>query len=419
MGAVRGVEVEAARGIVLAAVRPPPAEPVALDEALGRVLAQDVQAAADVPGFRSSAMDGFAVRAADTAAAGAEQPVRLRLAGESRAGRPAPQALVDGEAIAISTGAEIPVGADAVVRLERATADGPEIVAVQAAVAPGTDLRGPGSDIRAGTVLQRHGTRLGATGVGGLAALGRTHVSCHAVPAVAVIATGDELQPAGAPLGPGQLHDSNSHVLAGLVRAAGATVVRRETVGDDARATRELIARAAGDADVLVVSGGVSQGAHDHVRPSLEDLGATCGFWGINMRPGAPTWFGVLDGALVFALPGSPVAAIATFTLLVAPALAALQGLTPPEPLAVPLDGGHEKRNGRSHAVPCRLELRQDGLHARPTRAPGAQGLSAVLEADCVALVPAAAELVPDGAEVPVALIPQLGGIGALVGSAD
>jgi molybdopterin molybdotransferase len=415
---VRAVEVEAAHRIVLAATRPSPAESVPLDQALGRVLAEDVRAAADVPGFSSSAMDGFAVRAADTAAGGEEQPVRLRLVGESRAGRPARQALAAGEAIAISTGAEIPAGADAVVRLERARREAPKIVAVQVPVAPGTDVRGPGSDVKAGTVLQRHGTRLGATGVGGLAALGRTAVGCHAAPAVSVIATGDELQPAGALLGHGQLHDSNSYVLAGLVRAAGATVVRRETVADDARATRELIVQAVSDADVLVLSGGVSLGAHDHVRPSLEALGATCGFWGINMRPGAPTWFGVLDGTLVFALPGSPVAAIATFALLVAPALAALQGLTPPGPLMARLDGGHAKRNGRAHAVPCRLELRRDGLHARPTRAAGAQGLSAVLEADCVALVPAAAELLPDSAEVPVALIPQLGGIGALGGSA-
>lgn len=285
MGAVRAVEVEAARRIVLATARPLAAEPVALDDALGRALAEDVHVPADVPGFSSSAMDGFAVRAADTASATAEQPVPLRVIGESRAGRSVSQELAAGEAIAISTGAELPLGADAVVRVERTMTETPEIVMVQAAVAAGADLRGPGADLKAGATLQPRGTRLGAAGIGALAAMGHAAVSCRLVPRVAVIATGDELQPVGTPLGPGQLHDSNSHVLAALVRAAGARVVRRETVGDDPHATRERIAQAAGEADVLVLSGGVSRGAHDHVRPSLAALGADCGFWGSTCAP--------------------------------------------------------------------------------------------------------------------------------------
>jgi molybdopterin molybdotransferase len=220
---------------------------------------------------------------------------------------------------------------------------------------------------------------------------------------VSVLATGDELAAIGGALAPGHLWDSNSHVLEALAVACGANVVRRETVGDEPASIRRAIIAAAGS-DVLVLSGGVSRGAHDHVRPSLEALGASQRFWGIGIRPGAPTWFGVLDGTLVFALPGNPVAAITSFTLLVAPALAALQGLMPPShKLTARLDDGYEKPPGCAHAVPCRVALRSDGLHACATRAQGPNGLSTMLNADAIAVIPSA---VARGGEVAVEPLP-------------
>jgi molybdopterin molybdotransferase len=403
------VEVSEALQIVLAAVHPLAAEPVAVAEALGRVSAQHIQAAADVPGFRSAAMDGYAIRAQDTIGASRERPAVLPVVGESRAGRPAATAMAAGHAMAISTGAEIPAGADAVVRFERTLAARAGSVAVGQEIPPGADLRGSASEIATGTLLMRRGARLSATGIGALAALGHETADCARRPRVSVVATGDELVSCGAELGPGQLYDSNSHVLAALVLAAGATVARRETAADDPDALRGLLGVAGSDSDVLVLSGGVSRGVHDHVRPSLDALGARPGFWGMNVRPGAPTWFGVLGNTLVFALPGNPVAAITTFALLVTPALAALQGLSQPEPLHARLDGGYEKSSRRAHALPCTLRVAPDGLHAVPTRERGARGLGALQEADCVVLIPATAERLEPGAEVWVARLPTGG----------
>jgi molybdopterin molybdotransferase len=409
MAAPYGVEVSEARQIVLATVRPLASEPVPLTEASGRVLAEDLRADADVPGFRSAAMDGYTVRAQDTVGAGPGRPVLLRLVGESRAGWPATTVLAAGEAMAISTGAMIPDGADAVVRLERASPTTSGSVAVEREIESGSDLRDPASEIVMGALLMPRGARLSATGVGALASLGRASVACAQRPRVCVLATGDELVPGAGPLRDGQLHDCNSHVLGTLVQAAGGTLARRRTVPDDPGLIRGAISAAVSDSDVLVLSGGVSRGVHDHVRPSLDALGATCSFWRMNLRPGAPTWFGVLDGMLVFALPGNPVAAITIFALIVAPALAALEGRPPPEPLQARLEGGYAKPAGRAHALTCRLCAAPDGLYAVPTRKPGARGLGAVLDVECIALIPAERESVAPGEAVHVVPVPGAG----------
>src|SRR5947208_16017 len=247
------IDVETARARVLAAVPgPPAAEPVLVPRALGRVLASDVVAADDVPAFDNSAMDGFAVRAADTAAA----PVVLAVAGESRAGHPASDPLPAGAAMAISTGAVLPEGADAVVRVEDTAArDGG--VEVRASVDPGRHVRRAGEDVRAGDTVVRAGVRLGPAELGVLASVGVAEASCARRPRVAVLTTGDELVGPGEPRGPGSVRDANAVSIAALVREAGGEVVHLARVSDDADATVAAL-REGLRADVPVACGGVS-----------------------------------------------------------------------------------------------------------------------------------------------------------------
>jgi molybdopterin molybdotransferase len=213
------------------------------------------------------------------------------------------------------------------------------------------------------------------------------------------------------PRRPPSVRDCNSHTIGAMTRRAGAVLVRRATVGDDAHETAAAIAQAVADSDAVVLCGGVSVGVHDHVRPSLKALGAEQRFWGLALKPGHPTWFGTLDGALVFGLPGNPVSAMVTFALLAGPALRALQGATAAgEPLTAVLDGGYRKPAGRAHAVRCRVRAREDGWHARPTGSQGSHVLSSMLGADALAIVPSATTDVHDGARVQIEVLRELGG---------
>jgi molybdopterin molybdotransferase len=282
MAASTLLPIEEARTTVLAATRPLAAETLTLDtRALGRVLAEDVVAAVDVPAFDGSAMDGFAVRAADVRGASDAAPAQLALVGEARAGAPTAAVLGPGEAIAISTGAMVPAGADAVVRVEDTRAhDGH--VEILRAVPAGLDVRRAGDDIRAGRTVLVAGTTLGPAELGVLASLGWDRIACARRPRVRVLATGDELVRPGEPLSPGGVRDSNALSLPSLALTTGAELAGVAHVGDDADATREAIA-AALDADVSVICGGVSVGVHDHVRPALAELGVEQAFWGVAL----------------------------------------------------------------------------------------------------------------------------------------
>ncbi|HKG34881.1 MAG TPA: gephyrin-like molybdotransferase Glp [Solirubrobacterales bacterium] len=395
------VEVEDARRAVLERVRALPAEQVPLREALGRVLAEDVVAPEPVPGFDNSAMDGYAVRAADTA----RVPVRLRLVGESRAGHPAEAAVGEGETIAISTGAMVPDGADAVVRLEDTGPDG-DGVEVRAAAAPGLNVRRAGEDVEAGEAVLRAGTAIGAAEQGVLASAARDAVRCGRRPRVSVVVSGDELVGPGDPIRPGAVRDSNAYTVPALAAGAGAEVFSVEHVGDDPGETLAALDRALGS-DVAIVCGGVSVGPHDHVRPALAELGAREVFWGVALRPGKPTWFGEGPSGLAFGLPGNPVSAMVTFILFARPALLAMQGR---EPGAVRsrarLGAGYEKKPGRAHAVRSRLELTLGGLVAWPTGPQGSHVLTSMLGADALAILPAPAAAAAAGDEVEVELLP-------------
>jgi molybdopterin molybdotransferase len=399
------IDIETARRTVLGAVRPLEAEELPLREALGRVLATDVKAAAAIPPFDNSAMDGYAVRSLDTAGASPARPLRLAVIDESRAGSPAAAGARPGEAIAISTGAMLPRGCDAVVRVEDTVpVDG--AIEVRAAIEPGSDVRRAGDDVGSGELVLRSGTVLGPAELGVMASLGEASARCAQRSRVGVLTTGDELIEPGTELGPGDIHDANAYSVPALAVAAGGEITSVEHVGDDEHATRVAI----GDllqADVAVICGGVSVGEHDHVRPALDGLGVRERFWGVALRPGRPTWFGVTgDGSLVFGLPGNPVSAMVTFLLLVRPALLALAGADPAAArLTATLDEPYPKRPGRAHAARVRLELRDDGWHARLTKEQGSHVLTSMLGADGLAFIPTDSGDVPAGRPVEVELL--------------
>ena len=385
--------VDRAIEIVLGEARPLGAETVPLNEALGRVLGDPVRSADDVPPFDNSAMDGFAVRAADTAGAGSETPIELRLVGESRAGAPADRPVGPGEAMRISTGAMLPGGADAVVRMEEADVTG-NAVAVRIAVDPGHDARRAGEDVRAGDEVVAAGTRLGPAEVGVLASVGVDEVRAVRRPAAIVLTTGDELVPPGRALPPGGIRNTNVYTVPAQARIAGCRVSWTSTVPDDPGATEDAVSLGLA-ADLLVICGGVSVGTHDHVKQVLAKLGVVERFWGVALRPGRPTWFGVAGGdghrTLVFGLPGNPVSAMITFHLLARPAIEAMLGRAakPRERIRATLAERYEKPPGRLHAVRCTLELREDGWHARPTGPQGSHVLTSMLGAEALAMIEA------------------------------
>lgn len=385
--------------------RPLESEPVPLRVSLDRVLADDVCAVEPVPSFDNSAMDGFAVRAADTQGAASGSPVLLRIVDESRAGAPASASLSAGEAIRISTGAMLPKAADAVVRVEETHTSGGQ-VEVLCSVEPGRDVRRAGDDVEPGTRVLPRGVPVGPAEIGVLASLGCAEVACTRRPRVAILTTGDELLEPADPYRPGGVRNSNGFTIPSLVERSRAQVVGRRTVADDPAATRQAIAAALGS-DVLVICGGVSVGEHDHVRSALAELEVEQVFWRIALRPGGPTWFGVdRNGGLVFGLPGNPVSAMVTFLLLVRPALAALSGrAADPSRTQAVLDEDYRKQPGRTHAVRCKLELRDDGWHARTTGAQGSHILTSMLGADALALMPPDSKHLPAGESVEIELI--------------
>ncbi len=389
------LRVESARALVLEAVRVLDAEPVPVDGALDRVLARDVRSAGDVPPFANAAMDGYAVRAGP---AGRTLPI----VGESRAGAPARGPAGPDAAIRISTGAAMPAGADAVVPLERAEErDGR--VRLDVAAAPGANVRAAGEDMRAGDVVLRAGTPLAPAALGVAVGAGAAAVACARRPRVAVLCTGDELRGPGEPLGPGEIHNSNLVTLAALSARAGAEVVAARRVGDDRDATEAALRDALETVDVLAVSGGVSVGPHDHVKPALAALGVEEVFWRVALRPGRPTWFGRRGERLVFGLPGNPVSAMVTFLLFARPALRALQGAPPDATRERAVLVDQLPRNPeRDEAVRVRLERGEGAPRAEPTGPQGSHVLTSMLEADGLALVPAGADPLPAGTTVTV-----------------
>src|SRR5437764_9499330 len=338
-----------AQTLVLARAKPLPAEAVPLGEAAGRVLAQPAKAVVDLPPFRSSAMDGYALRSADT-------PGRLPVVFRIAAGAPADRALEPGEAMRIATGGLVPEGADAVIQHEK-VAEADNDIEVGDFVAQGANVREPGRDVSAGATVLDAGRLIGAAQVGALAAAGVAEVVCARRPRVAVLSTGTELREPGSALRPGEIYESNATMLTAQLGAAGGEVRRLEPVADDEEAHRRALAQGL-EFDVLVTSGGVSVGPHDLVRRIEADLGVEEVFWRVAVRPGKPVSFGVCGPTLVFGLPGNPVSSLVGCELFVKPALLALPGASDPGPrfVAGRLGSTVSRNPGRDDLLPARSE---------------------------------------------------------------
>lgn len=384
---------EEAQASVLAHVRPLAAETVPVREAAGRVTASAAEAVVDLPPFASSAMDGYAVRAADL-------PGTLPVVGQIAAGRPSPRPLAAGEAMAISTGGVVPPGADAVIPIEYVVFHDNRIEIAEA-LAVGAHVRARGGDAAAGTAVVGAGVRLGAAQLGALAAAGVSAVSCARRPRVVVLATGTELAQAGAALEPGQVYEANGLMLAVALAAAGADIDTLPVVADDESAHREALERGLA-ADVLVTSGGVSVGPHDLVRRIEAELGVEEVFWRVAIKPGKPVSFGVRGATLVFGLPGNPVSSLVGCELFAKPALRALQGLPDPLPrfepgrLASPL----RRNDARDELVRARSRLDRDGIVLEPLTGQESHMIVHTAAADALVHVPRGAGVLAAGARV-------------------
>lgn len=389
-------------------------ELVPLDEATGRVLGEDLVAAADMPAFDYSAMDGYALLAHDLD--GAEPPFRLPVRGESRTGV-MPEALAARTAMRIFTGAAMPAGADAVIMQEHVTRDG-DVAVLDRKPRPGQNVRRRGEDLPKGKIALARGTRLTPRHLALAAAVDRAELGVAKRPTVTFLATGDELRRPGTDPLPGTIPESNTVALRAMARGAGASTRAHAFVRDDRGATERAFATALDEADVLVTIGGVSVGDHDLVRPALEAVGVELDFWRVAMKPGKPIAIGRRPrsgsgrDALVVGLPGNPASAIVTFAVFGVPLLRALQGDTHPFP------GMLRARMTRAHAHdPGRLELAravlyrgEGGLRVTTLGNQSSGAVTSMAEANALVCIPEEATGVGAGDEVDVLLLSDLAG---------
>lgn len=383
------VSLDDTRAAILAAVSPLPVEECALADAVGLVLARDVVAEEPVPPFANTAMDGYAVRAADTAGASAVSPVALRVVGELPAGHAPTIPVGPGEAIRIMTGAPIPSGADAIVMVERAERVGDDGVLVQAEVAEGLHVRRPGGDLEAGQVAFTAGSVLGPAHVGVLSSIGARTVPVYRRVRVGVLSTGDELVEEGS-LAPGQIRDSNRPMLLALARAAGAEAIDLGLARDDEDLITAVLENAFEQCDAVLTSGGVSVGDYDFVKAALDRLGSL--EWRqVAIKPAKPLAFGIVRGVPVFGLPGNPVSSLVSFELFARPALRKMMGYTECRRVEVTTRAAHafpRRPDGKIHLDRVHVEWTADGYVATSTGKQDSNVLSATAAANGFALIP-------------------------------
>jgi molybdopterin molybdotransferase len=372
-------------------------EAVALTAAHGRVLARDVAAPVPLPSFDNSAMDGYAARWAEVSSL----PVKLPVAEDIPAGRTDVVPLAPGTVQRIMTGAPLPPGADVVVPVEM-TDGATDVVEIREAPSQGTHLRRAGEDIAAGSVALQAGGPLGAAQLGLAAAVGITTLPVRRRPHVLVLSTGSELVAPGQPLQPGQIYESNSHLLMAAVDEAGGTARRLHFVPDDVDQFLAAVRAEIADADLLITSGGVSAGAYEVVKDAFRGLG-TVEFAKVAMQPGGPQGAGTVDGVPVVTLPGNPVSAFVSFEVFVRPALRRAMGYTAPERLHVParLTGPLRSPAGKRQF----LRGRYGGGSVSQVGGPGSHLVAHLARANCLVVVPEDVTELPAGAEVDVVLI--------------
>jgi molybdopterin molybdotransferase len=403
---------------MLAAVRPLPVERVALADALGRVIAETVAAPVDQPPWDNAAMDGFAVRADDVAGASRERPVELEVIEEIAAGAFPARALGTGQAARIMTGAPVPREADGVIRLEHTDAwhagDGVRTrVRVFDDGDAGRNIRRRGEDVRAGDAVLVPGSPVRPAEAGVLAMLGRGDVVVHRRPQVAILSNGDELVDldrfddvrAGR-----RIINSNGYALHAALLAAGCEPVPLGIATDDRASIAERIAAAAG-ADALITSAGAAVGDHDLMKAVLQELGFRLDFWRVQIRPGSPFSFGMLDGMPVFGLPGNPVSVLVTFHVLVAPVLRRLQGRSAVHPATIRVTAAERMRSPAGLVRFLRARLEPDGAGGWRARLTGPQGsglLTSMSGADALVMIPLDVDTVAEGEELVALPLPAM-----------
>lgn len=381
------------------------AEQVAITRVRGRVLAEPIQSLRDVPPFRNAAMDGYAVRAADVAGAVPDQPVRLRVIETIGAGVVPSRAVGAGSATRIMTGALMPDGADAVVKVEDAT-EAETAVDIRAAVKPGTNVRNPGEDVRTGDLVLSPGRLLRPADIGLLASLGHAMVRVTRRVRVAILATGDELVEIGEPLRAGQIVNSNAHAIAAAVEEAGG----EPTVLGIVRDRRDLIRAAFAEAfhaDVVLSTGGVSAGDFDYVRGILSEIGYEERFWQVAQKPGKPLTFGLRGETPIFGLPGNPVSSLVCFYVYVVPALRTMLGLDAVHLPAVPALMAERvaKASGLTEFIRCTLDGTPGDYRVRSTGTQSSAVLRSLSLGDGLIIGPPDTAVLEAGAQVRVLLL--------------
>lgn len=396
---------------VLSAVVPAPVEEVGLAAARARVLAEEVRASFDIPPFANSQMDGFAVRWEDLRGASEAAAVRLRLVGTIAAGGRPDGNVGPGEAIRIMTGAPIPPGADAVVKVEDTSTDG-ATVAFRHAPASGEFIRPAGEDVRTGELVLAPGRLLRPADVGLLASLGRPTARVRVRPRVAVMATGDELASLGEPLEPGQIYNSNAWALAAAVEEVGGGAAVIGIVRDDPAVLRAAFDSVRGF-DVVVSTGGVSVGDFDFVKQIMDEMGLERRFWQVAQKPGKPITFAARDRQLYFGLPGNPVSSLVCFVLYVAPALRRALGMDDVFPATERVEMEQGVRTARGLCELVRCTLRRDGtrLLASPTGTQSSGVLRSLSLADCLAISPPGQAELAAGSTVDALLVGPYAGL--------
>jgi molybdopterin molybdotransferase len=388
-------------------VKPLPPFEQPLMEALGLVLCEDVVSPVSLPGFDNSAMDGYAVQAADLAGAAQDKPVTLPVVGEIAAGRSEPIVVTPGTCVRIMTGAPVPRGADSVVPVEW-TDGGTASVRITQQPAVGASVRRAGEDLRAGDQVMASDTVLGPRQIAVLAAVGRARVTVRPRPRVVVVSTGAELREPGTRLGEGQIYDSNSYTLAAAAREAGAVVYRVGIVDDDPKKIMDTLSDQLVRADLVITSGGVSKGAYDVVKEVLSKLG-TIDFPEVAMQPGKPQGFGVMgeDEIPIFTLPGNPVSAYVSFEMFVVPALHKLTGREPVGRVLTTATTQTSLRSirGKEQLVRARAELSADGVRVTPVGGAGSHLIAGLAEADALIVLAEGVTRVDQGEQVPVLLL--------------
>lgn len=399
--------VEEARDKILKHVAPGPVQVLPLQSVLGMVIAAPVRAQVDVPAFDNSAMDGFALDHRVTSTASASSPVRLPIAGFQAAGKVDFGSLKPGRALRIGTGAYIPLDVTAVVPLEDVREDNGEIV-VESPVREGAHIRRRAEETRCGDTVLDAGVMLTSPVLGYLTSIGVCEVPVHARPRVGIVPTGTELVPLGGALGPGQIYDSNSVALAAAMRTDGIAARVYPSLRDDAELQRAAIAKVMAENEMVVITGGVSVGHHDHVKDVLAQHDVTPLFWKVRQKPGKPLFVGVRGDQMIFGLPGNPASSLIAYYEYVRPALRKYMGYQEYMPLAMrlPCTTMLTQETGKTHFLRAQTSVVDGHWVVTPCSGQGSHSLRSFAESNALIVLPEDTACVREGEEVLVHVLP-------------